>query len=205
MKKLIINISVLLLLLVLYACKYNNDNDLERPDGYKGSYLTPLGCLVDGPWAVSEAGDGYNVKLFLDGKEISSKGYLYTELQKDLVFKLHKDGTLTYWLRSENGDAFSKKNGDSVTLQVRNSSYDYEQDLKKKYTDGYWKANFKDSTLSVHFNNKNIPDLNYKYESLGVGDANFQESYFVDSVYNGKKVTMKRVNTIYYEVQYPKH
>lgn len=202
MKKIIINISVLILVLAFNACKYNYDNDLVRPDGLGGSYLTPLGCLVNGPWSVSNISDSFNVALFYNDTEISSKGMPYSDFQKDFVFELHKNGTLTYWLKSENGLTFHKLDSREVRVDIKQSSKD--DDLKKVYTDGYWKVNFKDSSFFIHFGKKDIPELNYKFSNLGNGHGNFSETVFFDSVYHGKQVKIKQINTIHYETLYPR-
>jgi len=81
-----------------------------------------------------------------------------------------------------------KSNGVKVVVRKPNE----QDELKKKYTDGSWKVNFKDSTIHIHFENKNIPELNYKFSYLANGSVNFQESSTFDSVFNGKKVTIKK-------------
>ena len=64
-----------------------------------------------------------------------------------MVFELHKNGSLTYWLKSENNLVDSIKQ--EITRTIRQS---VELDnLKKKYERGFWKVNYKDSILIIEF------------------------------------------------------
>jgi hypothetical protein len=173
----------------------------QNSDGEE--YLTPLGCLLNGPWNLDaeSADDGYNQEIFINDKEISSVGVRYTKIQKDLVFELYKDGKIRYWLKSENNQLPDTTRKNEIKLVVRHSPSEF--DIKNFYSSGYWKANFNDSTIYIRFKNKNISDLNYKWTDLGNGNVTFQEINFFDSIYNGKKVTIKKVNSIYYTTMYP--
>lgn len=196
-------LSAILLIIFLNSCGQSYDPELMQPDGnHSGYILTTLGRLVNGPWQLTNSRtDGFNTTLFLNDSEISSKGYPYNEIQKDLVFELHKNRTITYWLKSENGTQDTSTQNE-IRAIIRQSP---EQDnLIKVYTKGYWKANFTDSTVLIHFDEKDLPELRFKYFNLGNGYVNFQESSFIDSVYNGKKVTLKKVNTMHYETLYPR-
>ena len=203
--KLFASILSIFIILNLESCsqQHNYDSDLMKPDGYGGGYnLTELGCLINGPWNLfNYPNAGYNSELFLKDSLIWSNGFPFDKLKKELIFELHKNGTIVYLFKSENGiiDTLRKNQMRVVIRQP------YEQDnWKKKYTNGYWKANFKDSTILIHFNERNIPELNFKYSTLGNGHANFQEITFIDSVYNGSKVKFKKVNTLYYETLFPR-
>ena len=192
-----------MLIAYLNSCSQAYDSELMKPDGHGGGYiLTPLGCLINGPWQLFNSPvAGYNSKLFLNDSEISSKGYPYDEIQKDLVFELHKNRTITYWLKSENGLMDTIKQNEIKVIRRQS----YEQDnLKKVYTKGYWEVNFDDSSLLLHFEEKDIPELRFKYSNLGNGHVDFHQIIFFDSVYNGRKVKFKKVNTIYYETLYPR-
>lgn len=202
MKKTVI-VKALLLFSIFNSCNYSYDHDLMNPDGHHGGYnLTPLGRLVNGPWTVDEFSmDSFNTTLFLNDSEVSSKASPYTEIQKDLVFELHKNGTIIYWLKSEIGSTVDT-NVHEETTTITQKHLSSEQ-LNKVYTTGYWKANFIDSSVFIHFENKKVSDLHFKFLHLNSSSADFQQTSFFDSLYNGNKVTMKKVNTLHYTILYP--
>ena len=194
--------KLLFSILIFSSCNYNYDHDLMYPDGHGGGYnLTPLGCLVNGPWLVDDITDVFNTKLFLNDSEISSAASSYDEMQKDLIFQLHKNGTITYWLKSENRSTPDVNIKDGETIVTTNSHYG--DPPKKFYNTGFWKANFSDSTLLIHFENKNVAELNFKISQLTSSSADFQQTSFFDSLYNGNKVNFKKVNTLHYRILYP--
>lgn len=196
-------ISIAFLVVLFMSCRSNHyDKELMLPDGNSGYYLTPLGCLINGPWTVSKLKpEGYNVKLFVGDNEISSVGHPYSDMQKDLVFELHKGGTLTYWLNSENSIGLDTSERQETQRIVRKSTGG--DNLRKTYKTGSWNANFGDSTLIIRFGSKNISDLKYKFDNLGNGNVDFKEIFVFDSIYNGSKTTFKKVNTIHYKTLYP--
>lgn len=191
--------SVLIFNIFFVACTYSTDPDLIQPDGDGNSYLTPLGCLINGPWEIRESDMFYNTKVFHDDSEILSKASSYTEMQKNLVFELHKNRTITYWLKNEIGST-----NDTIihneTMTIINKPPSVDQ-LKKIHNNGFWEVNLNDSTVLIHFENS-IPDLKLKYSSLGNGSVNFQQFSYFDSVINGKKVILKKINTFHYETQF---
>ncbi|CAN5591212.1 hypothetical protein BH10BAC2_BH10BAC2_20900 [soil metagenome] len=194
--------KLFILLLIFSSCNSTYDHDLMYPDGHHGGYyLTQLGCLVNGPWLVDDMTDVFNTKLFLNAAEVSSAASFYDEIQKDLIFQLHKSGAITYWFKSENRNLPDINIEDEETIVKTNSHY--VDSPKKVYTTGFWKANFIDSTLLIHFENKNIGELNFKISQLTSSSADFQQTSFFDSLYNGNKVRLKKVNTLHYRILYP--
>jgi hypothetical protein len=196
-------VIIIIVLISTFASCYNScDHDLILPDEHNRGYnLTELGCLINGPWLVNDEIGRFNKTLFLNDSEITSESSQYDEYQKDLVFQLHKNGTITYWLKSENRitpDA-EIKNGEVVTI----SKLKYGESPKKFYSKGFWKANFADSTLLVHFEQTGFPELNYKISFLSNASAHFQQVSYFDSLYNGNKVKMKKINTLDYRIFYP--
>ncbi|HRH51485.1 MAG TPA: hypothetical protein PLP23_22230 [Panacibacter sp.] len=194
--------TIILLFILFNACDPAYDPELMIPDGHGSGYnLTSLGCLRNGPWEVDQYSNRFNETIFLNGKEISSKGYPYTALQKDLVFDLEKGGNISFWLKSEIGsttDTVINKRDTIVTGRPHN-----ETQLNKVYTTGFWKANFNDSTLLLNFGTR-LPEIKFRYSHLGSSSADFQKIYFFDSVYNGERVTLKKVITVHYEHPYIK-
>lgn len=186
--------AVLLLQVLLNGCIENYDKDLMRKDNRGNPYYTQFGLLIHGPWAIRDDSPGYNMKLFLKQTEILSKGYSYTELQRDLVFEFYKNGDIKYWLKSENNmSGIQKDEKKNLKLQSEKDEY-----IKNIYTKGYWKANFKDSSLLIHFEERKIPDLNFKINWMGSDAASFSQIYFIDSLIQGKTQTLKKVNTFFY-------
>lgn len=166
-------------------CTQNYDKDLMNPDGYGGGYnLTILGCLVAGPWHIDPKNSGYNTSLYINGQLVSSKGVGFNNAEKDLVFKLNKDGSIVYWFKSENLNKEDKKN---------------TQKKIKFYEKGYWKLNKEDSTFSIYFQELKNPICNFKYADLGSSYAYLQQISYYDSVCNNKKVKVKMVNSIHYD------
>ncbi|MES1222781.1 MAG: hypothetical protein ABUT20_45235 [Bacteroidota bacterium] len=194
--------KVIVIALFFYGCFGNNyDSALETPDGHGGGYvLTPLGRLLYGPWQVEDS-YRHNVAIYIDDKEISSIGQPCTEIEKELIFELQRDGSLKYWFKKDYERQLTHQ--DSVLEKegiIRGTHFRPGVDqIKKMYTKGSWQANFNDSTLIIRFGDSNLPELNGRYSKLGSGFMNFQRVSFFDSVYNGQKVKLKKVITTYYE------
>lgn len=208
---------IILLFLFFYSCtggKGNNnaqkkkinamqsDTELQVPDGHGGGYiLTSLGRLIYGPWQAMNPDLGYNVEIFLDDKVISSKGQPYMEIEQQLVFELQKNGSLKYWFKKDYErhptpeDSMYEQQGITRTTHFR-PDVDH---IEKIYTKGGWQTNFNDSALNIHFDDNSLPPLIGRYSELGSGHMSFQRTSFFDSVYNGQKVTLKKVLTTYYE------
>jgi hypothetical protein len=187
------------ILILMSGCGQNYDKDLVSVKSDGLSYLTTLGCLVDAPW---EAQDSFfNVKTFLNGKEISSSGAAYDRLQKDLVFELHKNGSLTYWRKSENNITDSSEDKDGITRTLTQTT---ENDkLIKKYDVGFWKVDYNDSMIIINFANKDISNSTLKFKELGSMYGVFEQTYLTDSLIDGKKVKITKINTYYF--QHPLH
>ena len=189
------------------SCSNCYDPDLEIPDidagGMNHGYnLTPLGCLLFSPLAYYMDNGGYcNVVLYLNGKQISSKGVKYTDLQKNIVLEFQRDGTLKYWLKTAyvEGPIDTVNRPDGLTIVSHNISPSNKLHLKKIYTSGTWKANFKTHTLNVNFgqNDLSLLPLEGKYTTLGAGRLDFQQTVYLDSLVNGKKLKYKKIINTY--------
>ncbi len=149
------------LLILLSSCAQNYDRDLIRVNSEGNQYFTTLGCLVHAPWQTEDS--FFNAKIFLKGKEIQSSGAVYDKLQKDLVFELHKNGSLSYWLKSENNIIDSSKDGITRTITQQEG----DDNLRKKYNKGFWKVTSSDSIIMINFANKNIPNITLKFTDSG--------------------------------------
>ena len=187
----------------------NYDPELQTPDidaaGMSHGYnLTPLGCLLYTPLTCDEGIDGFNIQIFKDNKELSSLGYPYSYLQKELVFELQKNGAVHYWFKKD----YLKSPIDTVNIldgqkSLSHTIYHGEQlkdKLKHIYTNGKWIVNFKDSTLKIDFgqNDFSLLPLEGKYTSLGAGNMSFQQTVLFDSLQNGQKQTFrKNINTTF--------
>src|SRR5882724_3388496 len=108
-----------------------------------GEVLTPLGCLIYGPWQPMNTNYGYNGAIYFENKEISSELQLFTEVEKQLVFELQKDGSLKYWFKKDYErhptaeDSEYEKQGITRTTHF-NPQVDH---IKKIYTKGNWSVN----------------------------------------------------------------
>jgi hypothetical protein len=206
--------SIITLFLFVYftSCSPTKSHDpkLETPNvdatGVSHGYnLTPLGCLLWAPFTCDETNNGFNVQILKDEKEVSSVGYPYTDLQKQLVFELQKNGTVKYWFKKD----YLKSLMDTITLMNGQRSLSHtifhgegiKAKLKNIYSSGNWKVNFKDSTLAIDFGNNyfNLLPLQGKYTELGAGKMSFQQTMYFDSLVNGKIETYKKNINTYYE------
>ena len=150
---------------VSHGCKESYDPELETPDmddsGMQhGHNLTTLGWLVRAPWN-------------LDTNDTSSANIL-----KYTVFEFQKDGSMKYWFKSD----YLKSPLDTITIldgnkNIRHSIRDSkallkEHWLKNIYTNGSWKANFKDSTIQISFgkNTFSLLPIEGKYLTLEGGE-----------------------------------
>ena len=181
--------------ILVSGCSQNYDKDLVQIKSDGLSYLTTLGCLVHAPWETQDS--FFNVKSFLNEKEISSSGAAYDKLQKDLVFELHKNGSITYWRKSENNITDSSKDGITRTL----TQHTENDNLIKKYDKGSWKVDYTDSIVMINFANKDILNMRLKFKELGSVYGLFEQTYFTDSLIDGKKIKIKKVNT--YNFKHP--
>ena len=159
----------------LNSCSHQKkpDRDLQTPDidnaGMNHGYsLTLLGSLLYRPWAYyMDNGEQFSQTIYLNQKELSSKGIPYSEIQKDLVFELQKDGSLNYWFKKD----YIESPNDTLVLPDGSKSFSHttkpsgKLKLKKIYTSGTWKSNFKDSTISIDFgiNDFQLQRINGKF------------------------------------------
>jgi hypothetical protein len=182
-------------------CSSQSNPKLMTPDRNGGGHnLTPLGCLVFGPWQTYPDGLN-NVAVFLDGKEISSVGMDYSPLQLNLVFELLQDGTVKYWFRSDyDSGMMVRMSPDSNGVQVTTNQPPGENEIKKVYHSGVWRADFRDSTLTVEFgkDGPSVPALIGRYKDLGSDLLGFQQISYFDSTALAVKKTYKRVITTLY-------
>lgn len=197
--------AYIILIPVLFSCGSSYDPAIETPDidaaGLAHGYiLTSLGCLLFSPLAYA-GNDGFNVQILKDSRELSSKGYPYSSLQKEIVFEFQRNGDLKYWFKKD----YIVSPFDSVTLEDGTKSLSHsilhgdQVQLKHLYT-GKWDANFKDSTLVMDFgkNDFGLPLMSGKYTSLGTGILAFQQTILFDSLINGKKeVCRKNINSFF--------
>jgi hypothetical protein len=191
------------------SCGKCYDPELEVPDidaaGVSHGYiLTPLGRLLFTPLAyMTDYGVGYNVVLYLKGKEISSKAAQYTELQKNIVLEFQRDGTLKYWLKTDYIESpfDTVHRPDGQTVVSHNIAPSSKLHLKKIYTSGTWKANFDTHTLSIDFgqNDLSLLPLEGIYTSLGAGTLDLQQTMDVDSLVKGKMLKYKKVINTYFQ------
>ena len=202
----------LFLLVSLASCGQTKsyDSELQTPDidaaGMSHGYnLTPLGCLLWTPFTCSESNNGFNVQIMKDNKEISSVGQPYSELQKQLVFELQRNGTVNYWFKKDylNGpmDTITLMDGQKSLSHTIFHGDEIKAKLKAFHTTGNWKVNFKDSTLTIDFgkNDFGLTPLEGKYTSLGAGRMSFQQTIYFDSLVNGTKETFRKNINTYYE------
>jgi len=178
-----------------FGCGY--DHRLMEPDCCGGGYiLTPLGCLIYGPWEVDFI--GYNQAVYWEGKEISSVGIGYSPLQQDLVFELLQDGSVKFWFKHDYNSSLTKRlSPDENGVVVTTNEQPADSDIKKIYKVGTWKSDFKDSSLIIDFGKgSGIPAMKGRYKDLTSTYFNFQEITYFDSTCLGSKRTLKKVNTI---------
>jgi hypothetical protein len=64
------------------------------------SALTPTECLEFSPliYDVNSDSDGYNVAIYHNDTEISSKRFAYSDIQKELVIEFNDNGSNSYHL-----------------------------------------------------------------------------------------------------------
>lgn len=197
----------LAILLPDLGCGQRYDTALMKPDiddaGMQHGYtLTSLGCLLYTPLAYNEQNEGYNVTTFYRGKEISSVGVPYTDLQKQIVFELQRNGTLKYWLKRDYlksaFDTMTNSSGEKyVTHNIRPSA---ALKLRRIYDTGKWQVNFSDSSILIDFgeNDLGLVPLKGKYISLGAGTMSLRQTSSFDSLTNGKMESyLRNVNTYF--------
>ena len=190
----------------LTGCFNNYDPELETPDGHGGGYnLTPLGCLLWTPFTCDENDSVFNVQILKDNKEISSVGYRYSDVQKELVFELQRNGTVNYWFKSD----YIKSPTDTITIldgqkALSHTIYHGEQIkplVRHYYTTGRWVVNFKDSSLMIDFgqNHFGLTPFKGKFSSLGAGRMSLQQTLYFDSLIDGKKQALRKNINVYYQ------
>jgi len=206
--KLLSHVFVLIVLLPVIGCSQGYDSTLMTPDidaaGMRhGNYLTPLGCLLFSPLTYFEDNGGYNVATYYKGKEISSVGVPYSDIQKQIVFEFQRNGSLKYWLKKDYIvpaiDTMANSRGEKYTTHnIRHSS---QLRLRKIYDLGKWQANFADSTLTIDFgeNDLGLLPLKGKYTRLGAGSIAFRQTTSFDSLTNGKMEPYARNVNTYFE------
>ena len=210
-------LTVLLCILVLNnSCngQQKTDKTIKVPDvdnaGMNhGSNYTPLGRLINLPWQYKEEYfEGIvNMGIYIKDKEIDSDSIFFTDIQKNLVFELHKDGSLKYWFKSR----YLKSPNDTVKLKSGNFTYSHtvmssEQLIIRKYlsnihTKGKWSVNFNDSTIIIDFGNNefNLKPLVAKYLVLNASDMKLEETDYFDSLYEGKHERLKKITLSSFE------
>jgi len=199
-------------ILILINCNGRHkkyDPALQTPDidaaGMDHGYnLTELGCLLYAPWEIDNSGFSVarNTSYEMNGDYLPHKDYSFTEQEKNLVFELHRNGTMKYWFKTDYikspDDTLIQENGTkSFSHMVLPSS---RLQLKKIYTQGTWSVNFNDSSIIINFgkNDFDLAPINARYKDLGSADMNLEEIVFVDSLYNGKMVRLKKTTTTYF-------
>jgi hypothetical protein len=192
--------GALLFILLWNFCGCGYDHRLMEPDCCGGGYnLTLLGRLVYGPWQTYL--NGNNEAVFFEGKEISSIGTDYSPLQKNLVFELLQDGTVKFWFKSDYDSSLKNRTSpDANGIQSSTNDQPKDNEIKKVYNSGTWRADFRDSSLKIDFgkDGNGIPALIGKYKNLGSTYFDFQEISYFDSTYPGGKKTLKKVITTHY-------
>ena len=194
------------LIISLSGCAQNYDPELEQPDGHHGGYnLTQLGLLLYTPFIYRESSVGFNVQIFNGDRELSSIGVPYSDLQKELVFEFHRNGTLSYWFKKDyiHGymDTITLSNGQKSLSHTLYHSDQLGDKVKRIYATGSWHANFKDSSLKIDFGKNNFSLLPFvgRYTYLGVGGMALEQTFVFDSLVNGKHETFKKVINTYFE------
>ena len=188
-------IGVFLFIILWNFCGCGYDHKLKEPDCCGDGYnLTPLGRLVYGPWQTYL--NGNNEAVFFDGKEISSIGTDYSQLEKNLVFELLQDGTVKFWFKSDYDSSLKNRvSPDANGIQLVTEDQPKENEIKKVYNSGTWRANFRDSSLAIDFgkDGNGMPGLIGKYKKLGSTYLDFQEISYFDSTYLGEKKHLRRL------------
>ena len=208
-------LSISIAIVVLGGCIYymvnaghsGYDPELQTPDidagGLQhGDRLTPLGCLLYTPLSYNDDNYFYNIATYRNGKEVRSVGRPCSDLQKQVVFEFHRDGTLAYWfkkdyLKSPTDTITYSGGGISTTHTILPSS---ELHLKNIYRSGKWVADFKDSTLTIDFGTNDFGLVPFvgRYTTLGAGRLVLCQTIDFDSVINGKvERFIKKINTYY--------
>ena len=151
------HVTILIVLLPVFGFGQEFDSTLMTPDidaaGMNHGYnLTPLGCLLFSPLTYSENNGMYNVATYNGGKEISSVGVPYSDIQKQIVFEFQRNGSLKYWLKKDYLvpaiDTLVNSSGEKYT--IHNIKHSSQLRLRKIYDSGKWKANFADSKYIDH-------------------------------------------------------
>lgn len=202
--KLFLHAILLILILPICGCGQGYDSTLMNPDidGH-GYTLTPLGCLLFSPLSYIQGIGKYNVATYYKGKEISSVGVPYSDIQKQIVFEFQRDGSLKYWLKKDYlvpafDTAMNSQGQQYTTHYIKHSS---QLRLRKIYDSGKWQVNFADSTLTIDFgeNDLGLLPLKGKYTRLGAGSLAFRQTTSFDSLTNGKMEQYARNVNTYFE------
>jgi hypothetical protein len=211
-RSLFARLSIICILLVLllpdFCSGQRYDTALMKPDidaaGMQhGFNLTPLGCLLYTPLTCAELNEVYNVATFYQGKEISSVGVPYTDLQKEIVFEFQRNGTLKYWLKKDYLkpaiDTLTDASGGKYVLHTIRPSTELK--LRRMYDAGKWQVNFSDSSILIDFGNNDLGlvPLKGKYTSLGAGRMSLRQTFPFDSLTNGKMESYIRNINTYFE------
>jgi hypothetical protein len=199
---LICSVSIMLSCNIRYG---NYDPALQTPDGYGHGYnLTELGCLLYAPWEINNRGfsPARNISYEKSGDYLPHKSDSLSEQEKNLVFELHRNGTMKYWFKTDyiisSDDTVIQANGVKRFSHIVLPSSQLQ--LKKIYTQGTWGVNFKDSSIVINFgkNDFGLAIINAKYKDLGSDNMNLEEIAFVDNLYNGKMLRLKKTTTTYF-------
>lgn len=148
---------------------------------------------------------GFNIQVLKGDSEISSIGFHYSDLQKQLVFEMLEDGTVSYWFKKDYiispVDTITLSNGQKALSHTMTHSDQIQNKVRNIYTLGKWQANFRDSSIKIDFgkNNFSLLPIVGKYTSLGVGGLSIAQTSFFDSLVNNKSQTFKKVINIYFD------
>ncbi|MDO6432780.1 hypothetical protein Q4E93_19390 [Flavitalea sp. BT771] len=189
---------LLLSLMVLPGCAACYDPALEHPDGHGGGYnLTPLGCLIYGPWKPPY--QGKNITIRCKDSVLVSYGEDFTALEKALVFELERNGTVRYWLDSTDESALLSS-GKIIYKSSRPYKPDSPEKVPGQFTGGKWTVNYQDSSIDIEFQDPAfvLPPIRGKYADLGSDGLALQITKSYDTVIHLVRTTVSRIETTFY-------
>jgi len=157
--------------------------------------LTPLGCLIFGPWEVSPINSGYNVSIYHNDSLISSYGVNYNNEERNLVFQLFDGGSLKRWSKTDYvSKDWDKSKGQTIVVS---RSKPKDGQIRSIYSTGKWTVNYSDSSLTVSSGSDTTHPINIsaKYLLLGSGELKLSTTIQFDTLLNGKLVRCRKVLT----------
>ena len=142
--------------LQIVGCGQRYDPDLETPDCCGTGYvLTSLGSLIYSPWEADPEINASDVSTYQNTKLLTSAAQSYDPVKSQLVFELHKNGSIKYWFKKNYTHAPTDTTVDKSGTTTITKYKPREGQIKNIYTSGFWKANFRDSTLKVSLGDNN--------------------------------------------------